>query len=289
MEALSISCPDLTVQFPERRSECRTSMAIEIVLRGVDRWGKAFVEKTRTVDLSPTGAKAMMNHTVSPGSRLRVLIPHLDRTSWGTIAWVGEKVGNQQEIGISVDETSDFWGMQFTDVHETDVHETPQPTETVPVEPAMGATQKAEDSAMIPQPAFAPTLPSVECTEETKNSSNSSEAERANFTKLSNALQQLAQRAIEQSLQDALQHLNRQTAEIMRDMQEVIIRQTQDRVRQSVETALQQVEAAGRSAIKQSQTVWQQRIKAVTDSCQSRLEQNKKHGTTTAVLSNKQG
>lgn len=273
MELSSISSPDLTVQFPERRSEYRTSMSTEIVLRGVDRWGKAFVEKTRTVNISPTGAKAMTNHTVSPGSRLRVVIPHLDRTSWGTIAWVGDKTGNQQEIGIAVDETSDFWGVEFTDTHEAS-----QPAEPIPGEPAMEAPQKTEGPVVVLPTAAAPPPPLTECKQETRDRAASREAERENFNKLSSALQKLAQRAIEQSLQDALRQLNLQTAEIMKDMQDVIIQQTQDRVRQSVETALQQVEEAGRDAIRRSQAVWQQRIKAVTDSCQGHLEQNKRNG-----------
>jgi len=274
MEALSIlSNPALTVQFPERRSGLRSPMSIEIVLRGVDRWGKAFVEKTRTVNISQTGAKAMTDHTVSPGSRLRVVIPHLERTSWGTVVWAGDKTGNQQEIGIAVDESSDFWGVQFSDNPETS-----DSIEAILGEPATEATQKTETPLMLPLPATAPVPLPPEPKKGMEGLAASREAELENFSKLSNALQRLAQRAIEQSLQDALQQLNRQTAEIMKDMQEVIIQQTQDRLRQSVETALQHVEAAGRDAMKKSQTVWQQKIKAVTDSCQGHLEQNKKNG-----------
>ena len=261
MEAASASL-DLTVQFPERRSECRVLSSVAIVLRGVDRWGKAFVEKTRTIDISRTGAKAMTHHSVSPGSRLRVLIPDLDRTSWGTIAWVGDKSGNQQEIGISVDETIDFWGVQLA---EDDCEEA-QPVEEIRAKQSMEATGKTERPAAISPP------PPVESRGETESSAAALEMEREKFNKLSNAIQILAQRAIEQSLQDALQQLNRQITEIMEDMQGMILQQTQDRVRQSVEAALHQVEAAGREAIQRSQAIWQQRIKAVTDSRQGHLE-----------------
>jgi hypothetical protein len=274
MEAPTIiSGPDMAAHFPDRRSGSRTSMSIEIVLRGVDRWGKAFVEKTRTINLSRTGAKAITGHAVGPGSRLRVVIPHLERTSWGTVAWVGDKTGNQQEIGIAIDETSDFWGVEMEDNPEMS-----QSMETAPAEP-VELNEKMETPMMSPPPVTVQPSVSAEPRKEAAEPVPTREAELENFNKLSNALQKLAQRAIEQSLQDALQQLNRQTAEIMRDMQEVITQHTQDRVRQSVETALQKVEAAGHDAIQRSQSVWQQRIQAVTDSCQLHLGQNKKNGS----------
>lgn len=256
MDSATISHPDIAVQVPERRADSRESMSVEIVLRGTDRWGKGFVEKTRTVNISRTGAKTRTEHAVSPGSRLRVAIPHLERTSWGTVVWVGEKAGNLQEIGIAIDETSDFWGVQLSEdqpdnqaVETTDTEEMAKPQEVTP-DPA----PPARPVSVAPAESIPESLPVPR------------EAGLESSSKLSNALNELVQGAIEQNVRESLRQLHKQTTEIMKDMQEVIARETQERVRQSVETALQQVEAAALDLIRRNQSARQPKIKTPTDS-----------------------
>src|SRR3990172_1364745 len=122
-----MSKPATPPPFPEKRSDPRTSTPIDIVLRCPDKSGKSFVEKTRTVDISRTGAKTLTEHDVSHGARLQMAIPHRKRMSWATVARVGNTTGNLQELGVVIDETNDFWGVQLPDEMPA-----PRATGTVP-------------------------------------------------------------------------------------------------------------------------------------------------------------
>ena len=110
-----MSKPVTPQQFPEKRAALRTATPVEVVLKCPDKLGKTFIEKTRTVDISRTGAKTLTEHDVSNGARLQMAVPHRKRMSWATIARVGNKTGNLQEIGIAIDETTDFWGVRLPD------------------------------------------------------------------------------------------------------------------------------------------------------------------------------
>ena len=221
---------------PDKRSAPRISMPIEIVLRCPDKLGKAFIEKTRTVDISRTGAKTLTEHEVNHGARLQMAIPHLKRMSSATVARVGNRTGNLQEIGIAIDETGDFWGVQ-------------QQVGTEP-EASTGATEMNPSLALVNELLTAtgrkPETPSV--------------------------TPEQARSAMEQSLGEALQQLNEQAAAIMKNLEEVITQQTEDRLRQCVEAALRQVEAAALDITNRSQPVWEQRIQALTDSAQEQLK-----------------
>ena len=83
-----MSEPAIPQPIPDKRSAPRTAEAIEVVLRCPDKQGKSFVEKTRTVDISRTGAKTLTEHEVGHGARLQMAIPHLKRMSSATVARV---------------------------------------------------------------------------------------------------------------------------------------------------------------------------------------------------------
>ena len=221
---------------PDKRSAPRISMPVEIVLRCPDKLGKAFIEKTRTVDISRTGAKTMTEHDVSHGARLQMAIPHLKRMSPATVARVGNRTGNLQEIGIAIDETGDFWGVQQQGGTEPEAS-----TVATEMNPSRALVEELLASAELK-----PEIPSV-------------------------TLEQ-ARSAMEQSLGEALRQLNEQAAVIMKNLEEVITEQIEDRLRQSVEAALRQVEAAALDITNRSQPVWEQRIQALTDSAQEQLK-----------------
>ncbi|MGH9785693.1 MAG: PilZ domain-containing protein, partial [Terriglobia bacterium] len=105
-----MSKPALPQPFPEKRSAPRASVPVEVVLKCPDKSGKSFIEKTRTADVSRTGAKLLTEHDVNQGVRLQVAIPHLKRMSSATVARLGNRTGDRREIGIAVEETGDFWG-----------------------------------------------------------------------------------------------------------------------------------------------------------------------------------
>ncbi|OFV93817.1 MAG: hypothetical protein A3H28_01815 [Acidobacteria bacterium RIFCSPLOWO2_02_FULL_61_28] len=245
-----MSKPATPPPVPEKRAAPRTPQAVEVVLRCPDKSGKSFVEKTRTVDISRTGAKTLTEHDVNHGARLQMAIPHLKRMSSATVARVGNRTGNLQEIGIAIDETGDFWGVPLTDEMQA-----PRAAERVPQQG--GTKPEASTAAAEMNPARAlveellastelkPAIPSV-------------------------TLEQ-ARSAMEQSLGEALQQLNEQAAVIMKHLLEVITEQTEDRLRQSVEAALRQVEAAALDITNRSQRDWEQRIQALTDSAQEKL------------------
>lgn len=243
-----MSKPATPQPVPEKRSAPRTSKAIEVVLRCPDKLGKSFVEKTRTVDISRTGAKTLTEHDVDHGARLQMAIPHLKRMSSATVARVGNRTGNRQEIGIAIDETGDFWGVQLTDERQAPraAEKVPKPAGTKP-EASTGATERNPSLALV---------------EELLNST-----ERK--PEIPSVTPEQARSVMEQSVGEALQQLNEQAAAIMKNLQGVITQQTEDCLRQCVEAALRQVEAAALDITNRSQRVWEQRIQALTDSAKN--------------------
>lgn len=245
-----MSKPATPQPVPEKRSAPRTSKAVEVVLRCPDKLGKSFVEKTRTVDISRTGAKTLTEHDVDHGTRLQMAIPHLKRMSSATVARVGNRTGNLREIGIAIDETGDFWGVPLTDEMQV-----PRAAERVPKQG--GTKPEASTVATEMNPSLALVNELLAATER--------KLETPSVTP------EQARSVMEQSLGEALQQLNEQAAAIMKNLEELITQQTEDRLRQSVEAALRQVEAAALDITNRSQRVWEQRIQALTVSVQEQL------------------
>lgn len=241
--------------FPEKRSALRAPIPVDVVLRCPDTSGKSFIEKTRTVDISRTGAKTLTEHEVSQGARLQMALPHRKAKSWATIARIGNKSGDLQEIGIALDETSDFWGVRLPDESQrpgaagtvVELRETgPNGTPVADANPALALAQELLAAA--------------------RQNPSATEEEDAS------AVQERARSAIEQYAADALQLLNEQATEIMKNLQEMITQQTEEHLRRCVEAAAQQVEAAARDVTNRSQLVWEKRIQALTDSAQEQLK-----------------
>jgi len=250
-----MSNPSIPKQFPEKRSALRALVPVEVVLRCPDKSGKSFIEKTRTVDISRTGARTLIEHEVSHGARLQMAVPHRKRKSWATVARIGNKSGNLQEIGIALEDTGDFWGVRM-------------PEEAgAPVEAGAAGRQggKGANGSATPRE----TSRSVALAQELLASA--SQKSSAVPEQDASALQEEARVAVEQYTMEALQLLNDQAAGMMRDVQELIAQQTEEHLRRAVETAVRQVEAAAREVTDRSQPVWEERIRSLADSAQAQL------------------
>jgi len=60
---------------PERRRSERLQLQIPIFLRGLDSAGAQFLELTKTLDISATGALVLSRRTLRPDQLLRITIP----------------------------------------------------------------------------------------------------------------------------------------------------------------------------------------------------------------------
>src|SRR5690242_2847231 len=60
---------------PERRSAERLQLQIPVFLRGVDAAGMEFIELTKTVDISATGALVLSRRPLRQDQLLRITIP----------------------------------------------------------------------------------------------------------------------------------------------------------------------------------------------------------------------
>jgi PilZ domain len=241
--------------FPEKRRALRAPVPVDVVLRCPDKSGKSFIEKTRTVDISRTGAKTLIEHEVSHGARLQMAVPHRKRKSWATVARIGNKSGNQHEIGIALDDTTDFWGVRMPEEARAPVDAGTVRKQGI----RMNGSAKPSESSL-----------SVALAEEllasAKHQSSAVTEEDAS------AMQERVRSAIEQYAADALQSLNEQAAVIMKNLGELITEQTEEHLRRSIAAAVEQVEAAVQDVTKRNQTVWEEQIRSLTDAAQEQLQ-----------------
>lgn len=106
-----MSKPSAPLVDREKRRAPRAPKSVDVVMLCPDPAGKSFVEKTQTVDISRTGARLRVRHDVDTGTRLRLAIPNRKKLSEATIARLGERVENLLEVGVSLDDADDFWGI----------------------------------------------------------------------------------------------------------------------------------------------------------------------------------
>lgn len=246
--------------FPEKRSASRTTKPILIVLRCADKSGKSFIEKTRTVDISRTGAKALTEHEVCYGARLQIAIPHRKRMSWATIARIGNRTGDLQEIGIVLDDAQDFWGVRVPEEPKS-----PGSSEALPQQGRAGTDGST---------ASRQTNPSLTLAQELLDSarhSSSGAPDEETFDQQEELLQNKMRGELERNLEAALQRLNEQAAAIMKNLQEVVAHQTEEHLRRYVEEAVRQVETAALDVTKRNQPIWEEKIQRLTDRAQEQL------------------
>jgi len=78
----------------KERSSGRLPVTVPIVIRGRDSDETSFIEKTHTVLINRTGAKALTNHSLALGAILQVAVPHLKRLSEAKMAWLAARGSN---------------------------------------------------------------------------------------------------------------------------------------------------------------------------------------------------
>lgn len=263
-------------RFAERaRSSTRLLMALPVVLRGADSNGDPFEEKTRTVVINRTGAKVLLKHPVGLGDHVRLAIEHLRRESGATVVWLGEKKGEWQEVGMDLETTDDFWGVQFPDdsgsfrasaiaeavekkaaenkaeQQETTAAPGPGPiVESAPPELETNNEPPAAELALpetpveitleveppSPRPAVAP----VSLKRESSAPRNT--GYRQSMARFSIALRDLMHAAMEESLARAIEESDSRLKEDLDRVQMEFIEQVQEFLRQAVGSALEQLE-----------------------------------------------
>lgn len=253
-----MATPAVPAQFDEsRRSSGRLPMAVPIVLRGKDTGGNAFTEKTHTALINRTGAKVLTKHSLALGARLEMVIPHRKRASWGTVAWLGKKKGEQHEAGIALDETDDFWGVSFPE--DRPMGPAAQPESAGGSEPAPVLHPEA------PQPAAGPAAPEPEA------APAAPELLMGSSDKLSNVLRELAHATIEESLGGVLEEVHQRAEEILAERQRAFSGQAEEELHRAVETALGQLEMKAIDVIARNQRAWEQTLHALGQAAEEQL------------------
>ena len=218
-------------QFDEsRRSSARLPLSIPIILSGVDESGKSFVEKTVTVVINRRGAKVLAKQPLPMGAKLELTIPQLNRSSPATVVWLGAKKGKEQEVGLTLNRTDDFWGVDFPG-DASSLHKAGPATET------KVGKQEAPENQEAPtiQPGRQGGLAAPASKPETLPVSADA------FEKLSGIVQDLVQQAVQESLQDSLSKLNQQAEESLDRALRKVTEQAQDHLDRAVRAALEQL------------------------------------------------
>ena len=240
--ATQAAVPFYEEKYEKKRAEKRLVLAIPILLKFKDPSGKAFIEKTQTTVVNRAGARVLTQEPVTLGTRLEVAIPHLKRGSWATVVWLGDTKDDKREVGIALDQTDDIWALRF------------------PTDNQQGAAKDfdfSEESCQINEPE-----PSVSSDSGMQAPSPSLESAPSSSDMLSGVLRELATKATEECLGNALQEL-KQIADTMRRMQEDTTAQAEDRIGRAVEAALEQLETRAIEVTDRYRQVCEQNLHAI--------------------------
>jgi hypothetical protein len=254
------------VEFDDtRRSAARLPLSLPIVLKGDDTGGNSFVEHTRTILVNKGGLKTITRQAVVLGGRLQIAVPSRQRVSWASIAWLGEKKGGQQEVGIALDEPDDFWGIQFP----PDSLSEPLPEMSAPASTdgfprsSDGASAEATPGASLdPRPG------------DEHFSEGGKRDSRAFSTpdKLSGALREVAESAIREALQRALEGLRLQLDELQSQTTSQIVSEIEARMQRSLEESVEQLEARAAEITAHCRETWQERLDSIENAGSERMK-----------------
>ena len=215
-----------------QRSTGRLPLLMPVVIKGIDASGHSFIEHSHTLLVNRAGFKTVSKQALSRGNRIQIAVPSRQRVSWATIAWLGEKNADGQEVGIALEHTSDdFWGVDF---------------------PAAG-------------------LPDREPENGTASARNGSREARPGSDKLSGALQELAQLAIEEALERALSNFQSRAEETQSQQGSQFAAQLQDRMEQALSRASERVEAQITELLAGRKLEWERSLQSLGDSASERM------------------
>lgn len=232
----------------EKRVEQRIPVSVPILLKFKNGSGRPIIEKTHTVIVNRAGARVLTQHPVDLGTRLEVAIPHLKRGSWATVVWLGEEKDGKRQVAIALDQTSDIWGMGFPD------------------DTQQSGTRELDSSQEIAQ---------VSVSEQTVSSIQSLPSALGTDTGsadiLSNALRELARKAVEECLGNILQELKQQS-DIMRRMLEDVAALTEERISRTTDVALEQLETRSVDVLARQRQTWEQSLHAIGATAEEQLK-----------------
>jgi hypothetical protein len=233
------SAPDLvTNPVPangRRRSTARLPISTPIVIKGTDAAGRSFIEHSRTLLINKAGLKTVSKQALSPGIRIQIAVPSRQRVSWATIAWLGEKKTDGQEVGIALEQTDDFWGLEFPP-----------------------ATSMPGDH----QPEQGPDFPA-------RNGSWNGRS--GSSDKLSGALRELAQSAIEEALEEALKAFRARADEMQSKEATQFAAQLQGRVEQALSAAGERLETQVAELLSRWQRDWERNLELLDDAASEQM------------------
>jgi hypothetical protein len=92
----------------DRRSETRYAIAVAVEIAGVDREGKSFLETATTQDISFSGARVIINHSIEPGSVLKLRVPEqgIEVVVIIEVVW---RDGDTKSAGLKLAESNESW------------------------------------------------------------------------------------------------------------------------------------------------------------------------------------
>ena len=221
--------------------------------------GQTFIEHTHTVLINKAGLKAVSKQSLAIGGRLQIAVPSRQRVSWATVAWLGEKNADGQEVGIALDQADDFWGIRF-------------PPDSPESNPAQSAVQQQGANSMPESLVLQGNVRARTHQDQQASHSGKSEALAGSSEKLSGALRELAEAPIRAVLQDALKQLQTQIEDVRSNACNHFAAELQLQVDELLSAAIQRTEAHIAEMTAQAQRDWEQRIEALGSSSRERLE-----------------
>ncbi len=246
------------VTFERERASPRLTLTIPIVMRGKDSSGTSVIEKTHTAVVNHRGAKVITSHSFPLGASLEVAVPHLKRRSGAKVVWLGPRDAEVQAIGIDLGQCGDFWGVELMETLATLEEVSNQNRNTSLAPQGSAAEQKNGNHGSALLPAGSP------------ESNPQLQADKS--TKLSSAIEELVQTAIEQSLREILPRVNRESEDKLHALHSSAIEQAQMHIGRLVEEAVSKVEAQVAELLARNEKAWQQTLQNATETSQERLE-----------------
>lgn len=236
-----------------RRSSPRLPLAIPIVLKGTDTSGRTFIEHTHTILINQAGLKTISRQSLEVGARLQIAVPSRQRVSWASVAWVGNRKGEGQEVGIALEQTDDFWGVQFP---------------SGPTEPKTAPAASPHPASPVAEPSSSAT--GQESGQRTRSSSR--EGESGTSDKLSGVLRELAETALRDCLEEALRTLRERASEIQSASSGDFVMQLQASMEQALSAAAERLELLAAEIASRHQQVWEQNLTMQCRAAEERLQ-----------------
>jgi len=99
----------------EQRRSTRLSIAIPVVISGVDSEGNSFREHVRTLVVNKHGGMVATTRRLVMGAEVLVENPAMGVTAKTDVVWLGTKpdVGDKWPVGLQLHTAQNIWGIAF--------------------------------------------------------------------------------------------------------------------------------------------------------------------------------